>query len=124
MCPALGLSGSSEEVRSGMSGENEEAALQQQEHCSPLGRAREAEHRPSNTASWVIFHTEYVPDAYSVSTGYVSGKYLVCTWYVSVTYLMYSKIPGTNQANTGIILVITKYLLSKYLISIRSVYSK
>ncbi|XP_013885990.1 caspase recruitment domain-containing protein 9 [Austrofundulus limnaeus] len=44
--------GSSEEVHSGTSGENEEVVLQQQEHCSPVGRAREAEHRPSNTASW------------------------------------------------------------------------
>ncbi|KAI3373030.1 hypothetical protein L3Q82_023465 [Scortum barcoo] len=43
--------GSSEEVRSGTSGENEEVAVLQQ-HDSPLGGATESEQNPSTTASW------------------------------------------------------------------------
>ncbi|XP_039979140.1 caspase recruitment domain-containing protein 9 [Xiphias gladius] len=45
------VKGSSEEVRSGTSGENEEAAALQQ-HSSPLGGAAESEQKPSTTASW------------------------------------------------------------------------
>ncbi|KAM4745171.1 caspase recruitment domain-containing protein 9 isoform 2-T4 [Anableps anableps] len=44
--------GSSEEVPSGMSGENEEVAAPPQEHGSPLGGPRESEHRPNSAASW------------------------------------------------------------------------
>uniref|UniRef100_A0A1A7X7Q5 Caspase recruitment domain family, member 9 n=2 Tax=Iconisemion striatum TaxID=60296 RepID=A0A1A7X7Q5_9TELE len=43
---------SSEEVRSCTSEEKEEVRSLQQEHRSPEGGAREAEHRPSNVASW------------------------------------------------------------------------
>ncbi|XP_007543098.1 caspase recruitment domain-containing protein 9 isoform X2 [Poecilia latipinna] len=44
--------GSSEEVPSGTSGENEEPAAPPQEHGSPAGGSRESEHRPNNAASW------------------------------------------------------------------------
>ncbi|XP_036000666.1 caspase recruitment domain-containing protein 9 isoform X1 [Fundulus heteroclitus] len=43
---------SSEEVPSGTSGENEEVPAQPQEQGSPVGGAREMEHRANNAASW------------------------------------------------------------------------
>ncbi|XP_078101389.1 caspase recruitment domain-containing protein 9-like [Sander vitreus] len=43
--------GSSEEVLSGTSGDNEEVAALQQ-HVSPVGGAAESEHKPSTDASW------------------------------------------------------------------------
>ncbi|XP_028270529.1 caspase recruitment domain-containing protein 9 [Parambassis ranga] len=53
--PERPAKGSSEEVRSGTSGENEEAASQQQQqqqHSAPSGGTMEPELKPNNEASW------------------------------------------------------------------------
>lgn len=44
--------GSSEEIRSGTSGENEEVGAQPQQSSSPEGGPRQSAHIPSNAASW------------------------------------------------------------------------
>ena len=48
------MTGSSEEVRSGTSGENEEVAALQQ-HDSPVGGDTESEQKSRTAASWVIY---------------------------------------------------------------------